>query len=118
HSLEFVDAAPIAAALRTELRPGDGVITPWWTADPLRYYLQRDSADIVPLNVPPWDSTDTPHLSPATPQRLIVISPRVGQSAADSRLRVLAVDPTSFSPPAGELRFSSTAVYFVTRASR
>jgi hypothetical protein len=117
HSLEFVDASPIAAALRTELRSGDGVITPWWTGDPLRYYLEQDGAAIIPpLNTPPWDSTDTPHLEPAAARRLVVITPRVGVSALDSMVRVMGADPTAFDPPAAPpLTFSSTAVYFVTR---
>ena len=116
-SLEFTDASPIAAALRTELRPGDGVITPWWTSDPLRYYLERDRANIVPLNVPPYDSTDTPHLAPPMARRLIVITPRPGQAALDSLLRVMGVDPSSFDPPAAPLRFPSSTVYVVTRST-
>ncbi len=117
HSLEFVDASPIANALRTRLRPGDGVITPWWTSDALHYYLERDNADIVPLNTPPWDSTDAPRLAPAMAPRYIVITPRVGGQALDSLLRVMGVDPASFDPPSAPLRFSTTAVYFVTRSA-
>ncbi|HZS61639.1 MAG TPA: glycosyltransferase family 39 protein [Gemmatimonadaceae bacterium] len=117
HSLEFVDASPIADALRTQLRPGDGVITPWWTSDALHYYLERDGADIVPLNTPPWDSTDPPRLAPAMARRYIVITPRPGEQALDSLLRVMGVDPTSFDPPSAPLRFSSSAVYFVTRSA-
>lgn len=115
HSLEFVDASPIAVALRTELRPGDGVITPWWTSYPLRYYLEQDRAAFVPpLNTPPWDQSNPPHLEPAAARRYIVITPRVGQQALDSLLRVMGVDPTSFNPPAAPpLRFPSSAVYIV-----
>jgi hypothetical protein len=116
HSLEFVDSSAIAAALRTELRSGDGVVTPWWTSDALRYYLERDGADIVPLNTPPWDSTDPPRLEPARARRLIVITPHVGVQGLDSLLRVMGVDPASFDPPAAPLRFPTNAVYFVTRA--
>jgi hypothetical protein len=115
HSLEFVDASAIATALRTELRSGDGVIVPWWTGDALRYYLERDGAARVPLNRPPWDETDPPHLEPAAARRYIVITPRAGERALDSLLCVMGVDPASFDRPAAPLKFPSSAVYFVTR---
>jgi hypothetical protein len=107
YSLEFTDAPAIAVSLRPLLRPGDGIITPWWINNGLRYYLLRSGVDTVPLNT-----------RPAAARRLIVITPRAGVTVLDSLLVANGVNPTSVDSPSPPMVFPESAVYLVETRSQ